>query len=421
MVEVATSTLAAVAGSAAVLVLLLLVLLVRAQRRSWPDVRRVASVAARLETPGGGDEGHGDDHDTVSRLERLAEGAVLRASDAEEAVSRLTGTLDGLVHGVAVSDEQGRVVYRNPAAEERAGEAQVGEAMDQALKAAVHGERVSQTLELLGQPRRILTVTGWPLDDGRRTVGAAVTVDDVTESRRIETVRRDFVTNLTSELKTPVGGLGLVAQTIAGEDDPALVRRLAHRLSRESLRVGRVIDDLSELSRLDAQLMPVREAVPVHLLVAQAVEEMRSLAVSGNISVDASQAPPSLAVVGDRRQLVSGLRHLVENAVRYSGDTGRVQVKVAVQGSWVELSVHDQGPGIPAGELERIFECFYRVEGGQGRDSAGVGLGLAIASQVAAGHGGEVTVRSEEGNGSTFTLRIPVSPGAGSIPVRRAG
>lgn len=420
MVEVATSTLAA-AGGAAALVLLLLVLLVRAQRRSRPDARRVASVAARLEGPGGRDEGHGDEHDTLSRLERLAEGAVLRASDAEEAVSRLTGALDGLVHGVVVSDEQGRVVYRNSVAEERAGEEQVGDALDQALKAAVNGERVSETLELLGPPRRILTVTGWPLDDGRRAVGAAVTVDDVTESRRIETVRRDFVTNLTSELKTPVAGLGLVAQTIAGEDDPALVRRLAHRLSRESVRVGRVIDDLCELSRLDAQLMPVREPVPVHLLVAQAVEEMRSLAVSRNISVDASEAPPSLAVVGDRRQLVSGLRHLVENAVRYSGDTGRVQVKVAVQGSWVELSVHDQGPGIPAGELERIFECFYRVGGGQGRDSAGVGLGLAIASQVAAGHGGEVTVRSEEGNGSTFTLRIPVRPGAAVIPIRRAG
>lgn len=422
MVEVPTSTLAAVAGGVGAVVVLLLVLLVRSHRRARPVASRVASVAARLAAPGSDGGVHGDEQDTVSRLERLAEGAVLRASDAEEVVSRLTGTLDGLPDGVVICDEVGEVVYRNHVAEEL-GEAEelVREALSEVLGAGVRGERRSRVVELLGPSRRSVAVAGRPLDDGRRLVGAAATLEDVSERRRLETVRRDFVTNLTSELKTPVAALGLLAGTIVSEDDPQLTRRLAERLSRDSLRVGRVIDDLVELSRLDAHLMPVRDPVPVHLLVAQAVEEIRSLALHRSISVEAGEAPPTLTVVGDRRQLVSGLRHLVENAVRFSEEGSEVRVRVVLDGEWVELSVHDRGRGVPARELDRIFERFYRVDATRRGDSAGLGLGLAIASQVAACHGGQVAVESREGGGSTFTLRLPAATGARSQRAREAG
>lgn len=422
MVEVPTSTLVAVAGGAGAVVALLLLLLVRSYHRARPDASRVASVAARLAGPEADGQGHGDEHDTVSRLERLAEGAVLRASDAEDVVNRLKGGIDGLADAVVVCDELGEVVYRNPSADGlAAAEELVREAVEELLVAGVRGESRSRVLELLGPPRRSLSASGRPLDDGRRLIGAAVTVTDVSERRRLELVRRDFVTNLTSELKTPVAALGLLAGTIVREDDPALTRRLAERLSRDSLRVGRMIDDLVELSRLDIQLLPVREPVPVHLVVAQAVEEIRSLAMHRSISVDTTEAPPGLMVVGDRRQLVSGLRHLVENAVRFSDDGGQVRVKARVEGDTVELCVRDLGPGIPARELDRIFECFYRVDGSRGRDSAGIGIGLAIASQVAASHGGDIKVESKEGKGSTFTLRIPVSSGARTAGIREAG
>lgn len=418
------STLVAVGAGVGALVLVLVALLVRSHRRSSPVANRMASVAARLEEPGAAADGHGDEHDTVSRLERLAEGAVLRVSDAEDVVSRLTGALDGLTSGVVVADEQGDVVYRNDIARELGhSDEMVGEALEELLGAGVRGERRSRVLELLGPPRRSLAVSGRPLDDGRRLVGAAVTIDDISERRRLDAMRRDFILNLTAELKTPVAALGLVAGTIVREDDPGLTRRLAERLSRDSLRVGRLIDDLVELSRLDAQLLPVHEPVPVHLLVAQAVEEIRSLALHRNISVDAGEAPADLTIVGDRRQLVSGLRHLVENAVRFSEGGAQVAIKVGLDGTCVELSVRDEGPGIPARELDRIFECFYRVDTSRGRDSAGIGIGLAIASQVAAAHHGEVTVESEEGRGSTFRLRLPAGRGAGAqrVPSRQAG
>ncbi len=422
MVEVATSTLAAVGAGAGALVMLLVVLLVRSHRRAKPVARRVASVAARLEGPGAAQGTHGDEHDEVSRLERLAEQAVLRASDAEEVVSRFTGTLDGFGVGVVICDEQGQVIYRNEIARGLAeGDELVGVGMDEVLQAALRGERRSRALELFGPPRRSLAVAGRPLDDGRRMVGAAVTIEDVSERRRLDSARRDFVANLTAELKTPVAALGLLAETIVGEDDPVLTRRLAERLTRDSLQVGRMIDDLVELSRLDAKVLPVLEPVPVHLLVAQAIEEIRYRARSRSIAVTASTVPPALSVVGDRRQLVSGLRHLIDNAVRFSGTGAQVEIDIGVDDGWVELSVRDRGKGIPAGELDRIFECFYRVDPARGRDSAGIGIGLAIASQVAAGHGGELTVESEEAVGSTFTLRLPAGPGAHARPVREAG
>lgn len=372
--------------------------------------RRLSMVLARLDVPGAAEEG--DREDSMSRLERLAESAVLRVSEAEAAAQRMAETLKELGLGVVICDEQGTVVYRNAVAAGLAGVSpdnlETEEAVTEVLEAGLGGERLSCSVELLGPPQRTLSVSGRPLDDGRRTLGAVALVEDLSERRRFEMVRYDFVDNITAELKTPLAALGLLATTVAAEKDPKLVRRLAERLRDDAVRAGTIVDDLSEFSRISAEAVPERQLVPVQLVVAQAVEETRALSALRSITVEVADAPRRATVVGSRRQLVSAVRRLLENAVTFSKEGSAVRVAVHRRGAWVEIAVTDQGPGIPESEMHRIFESFYRVAPNGSRDSAGTGLGLAIASQVASGHGGDVQVESTPGEGSTFTLRLPV-------------
>jgi two-component system sensor histidine kinase SenX3 len=257
-------------------------------------------------------------------------------------------------------------------------------------------------------------VTASPLDDERRTVGALGIIEDVSERRRLEAVRRDFVANISHELKTPVGALGLLAETLLAEDDADVSRRLAERMLTEAFRVGRTIDDLLALSRIEAEEAPLREPVPVHLVVAEAVERMRPAAEQQGIDVRVAEPRRTLTIMGDRRQLVSALYNLLDNAVKYSdaGSSVDVRVSVSTDGGRVAIEVEDHGIGIPTRDHERIFERFYRVDRGRSRDTGGTGLGLAIVRHVAGNHGGEVRIASREGEGSTFTLVLPAGPSA---------
>lgn len=411
MVEMDRATAWVVGAGVAGLVVVLVLLVVRAHRRHVATTRRLASVTARLEQPGARAR---DERDSVSRLEQLASTTVQRATDADAATARLSGALGAVGQGVVVCDDAGRVVFRNAVAGDLAGTGDgrrlTDEAIDALLRDGLAGRSASRTVELVGPPRRSIVVHGLPLDDGQRPVGVVAILDDVSELRRLDVVRRDFLANVTHELKTPVGALGLLAGTIVAEDDPALTRRLAERLRRDALAVGRVIEDVAELSRLDAGPAYHREPVEVQLVVAQAVGDADPPTPAGRVSIDAAQAPAALAVLGDRRQLVSAVRRLVDNAVRFSPDGATVTVTVARREGWAEVAVADEGLGVPAAELERIFECFYRVGDDRARDPGGSGLGLAIASKVAAGHGGQLLVESTEGRGSVFTLRLPVAP-----------
>ncbi|MBW3645453.1 MAG: hypothetical protein KY441_08120 [Actinobacteria bacterium] len=219
------------------------------------------------------------------------------------------------------------------------------------------------------------------------------------------------------ELKTPVGALGLLADTIASEDDPAVTRRLAERMAGEAVRVGRIVDDLLDLSRIEAEEAPRREPVPVpvHAVVAEAVERARPLAGARRIAIDAAGLPRHHIVRGDRGQLVSAVVNLLENACKYSDEGSTVEVRSRSAGATVEIDVRDSGIGIPARDLERVFERFYRVDPARSRQTGGTGLGLSIVRHVATNHGGDVRVASREGEGSTFTLRLPSAPaGAGA-------
>jgi two-component system sensor histidine kinase SenX3 len=219
------------------------------------------------------------------------------------------------------------------------------------------------------------------------------------------------VANISHELKTPVGALGVLAETLAGEHDPDVVARLAERMQQEAFRVARTIDDLLQLSQIEAGELPSRDPVPVHLVLAEAVDRTRAAAEMQGVTLHVDEPSPRLCVVGDRRQLVSALANLCDNAVKYSDRGGAVRLCARTDGTWVEIDVADEGIGIPGNDLERVFERFYRVDRARSRDTGGTGLGLAIVRHVVQNHEGSVTVRSREGEGSTFTLRLPAGPG----------
>jgi two-component system, OmpR family, sensor histidine kinase SenX3 len=237
-------------------------------------------------------------------------------------------------------------------------------------------------------------------------------IEDQTESRRVEEVRRDFVANTSHELKTPVGALALLAETVEdAADDPEAVRRFAGRMRQEASRLTNLVQDMITLSRIQAA-EPVPDPVPVGLdaVVAEALDRCRMKASARGIDLHASGSH-GLYVLGDEDLLVTALRNLLENAVAYSPDKTRVDVTTRQAGrDAVEISVADQGIGIPERDLERIFERFYRVDAARSRATGGTGLGLAIVKHVTAAHGGKVTVVSKEGSGSTFTLRLPLRP-----------
>ncbi|WP_055587286.1 sensor histidine kinase [Streptacidiphilus griseoplanus] len=251
-----------------------------------------------------------------------------------------------------------------------------------------------------------------------------VLVEDLTEARRIEAVRRDFVANVSHELKTPVGALSLLSEAVLdASDDPEAVRRFAGRMQIESTRLTSLVQEIIDLSRVqDDQQLPDPEPVSVDELVAEAIDRSRHQAAAKQITM-AAGGTNNLHLHGNRGQLAAALGNLVENAVNYS--TPRTRVAIAARtvagvddkgyadGTvLVEISVSDQGIGISEKDRERIFERFYRVDPARSRATGGTGLGLSIVKHVAASHGGTVSVWSVEGQGSTFTLRLP----AGAAP-----
>ena len=416
----------------------------------------------------------------LSYLEQVTGAATQAVAEASADAIRLRRSLDTMPQGVVICDENGTVVYRNARANalmtSRRGDALAAQAVTELLEDAWHDGSAERSLDLYGPPRRTLLVRARLIDDGRRPLGVIAIIEDISERRRLEEIRRDFVANVSHELKTPMGALGLLAETLVSEPDVEVAQRLASRIHTEAFRVSRIIDDLLDLSRIESEEAPPREPVLVNLVMAEAVERVRATAEQRGISITLVEPAPPVAVVGDRRQLVSAMHALLENAVTYSYERTTVTVSGHVladhpagapaganvgatgtapapgsgavastapesgtgEGAWgadgpsangsaddnggaldagrpasrdvVRLSVADHGIGIPARDLDRIFERFYRVDHGRSRDTGGTGLGLSIVRHVANNHHGWVDVESREGEGSTFTLVLPLQP-----------
>ena len=237
-----------------------------------------------------------------------------------------------------------------------------------------------------------------------------ILADDRTEARRLEAIRRDFVVNVSHELKTPVGALSLLAETVGdAADDPQAVRRFAKKMSAEALRLGALVHEIIELSRLQvAGASGQPGLVRVDDVIREAADRARTTAEGRQVSVTVG-AQDEAFVYGDHALLVTAVRNLVDNAVNHSDPGSHVGVGVRMRDGIVEVAVVDQGVGIEPEQQVRIFERFYRVDPARSRETGGTGLGLSIVKHVVADHGGEVTVWSEVGRGSTFTMRLPAA------------
>ncbi len=319
---------------------------------------------------------------------------------------RLQTALDALPVGVVLVDRRGTTQLRNHAARFNGHEGVlVGEALEHILQRLAAGEPASRRLEFYGPPRRVLLLRAERLESG----DVLATIDDVSERARLDAVRTDFVANISHELKTPIGALSVLAEALADSDEPEIVQRLADKMIGEAARVSRTIDDLMELSRIELGGEAVREVVDVDAVLIDAIGREQSHADNRQVTIRRHPKAPGVKAIGDSRQLLSAVANLLDNAIKYSEAGSTVEVGAVAHDHVVDFIVNDHGIGIPARDHDRIFERFYRVDRARSRETGGTGLGLAIVRHVATNHGGEVFVRSQEGFGSTFTLRVPSS------------
>ena len=284
-----------------------------------------------------------------------------------------------------------------------------------------YGEPITQELELargpFGDANIYLFVRVARL--GARYI--LLLAEDRTESYRLDEVRRDFVANISHELKTPIGAVGLLAEALqAASDEPDQVRRFAKRLTKEADRLARITQEIIELSRLQAaDALASPTVVEIDHVVALAVDQNRVAAESSRVTI-VSGGDTGAEVYGDEPLLAVALHNLIANAIQYSPKGSRVGVGVKNADGIVEIAVTDQGIGIPDDELDRVFERFFRIDPARSRHTGGSGLGLSIVKHVVQNHGGEIRVWSQPGNGSTFTIRLPEASHAAAASLKEA-
>jgi len=352
----------------------------------------------------------GDLEQALRHLEGTAERSRIRIKQIRAESRRYKGALSELRTGVVLADHEGNEVYRNAAAEAASGSspsrALVAAAVREKLAAAVRGREVEKKITYVGPPASSFEVRSVSLTDGRMPLGGMVTIRDSTSTDRLEQMRRDFIANLGHELRTPVGAIGLLAETMEGEPDPEVRSRLLRRIMSETDRIGAMLEDLLALSRIESVAVTRDDEMDVDALLAEATVRVAHLFAAAGIEL--IRHPSEVAVIsGDRDQLLRALTNLLENAAKYSDPGSSVEIGCEAREGNTDLVVADQGIGIPASELTRIFERFYRVDRARDRATGGTGLGLSIVRHVALNHGGEVGVSSREGAGSVFRLRIP--------------
>lgn len=348
---------------------------------------------------------------TVNRMRGEIEARIGSLREERTARDAILGSLE---EGVVLFEPDGSVVYRNGRTALLLGDdvatarslrpTSLARVVTEALRAG--GGAAPDPVEVrTGTPARTLLAATVPAGTSGRVL---LILRDVTEAKTLGAVRRDFVANASHELKTPAASIRALAETIStAVDDPAALSRFASQLEEEAVRLSRIITDLLDLSRLEGG-MTEREDVRLDLLATEEAERGRDVAAREALVLTV-HVPEPVTVPGSRRDLALLVRNLLDNALHYTKEGGRVDVAVANEDGRAALTVSDTGIGVPARDQRRIFERFYRVDRARSRETGGTGLGLSIVKHVAENHGGSVEVRSELGMGSTFLVRLPLS------------
>jgi len=324
-----------------------------------------------------------------------------------QSLTRISAAVEALPLGVVIMSADGATMWSNaevdtmftPQSEDHV---LFIDSVDSVLRDALKGN-VGQTDLEFGDPViRTIEVSTIALGDG----GAVAVVEDVTQRLMIDRVRTDFVANISHELRTPIGAISLMAENLIAEMGESESARLAEIILNEVTRLNETVNDLLDLAKIEFDGLSKRESIHTARVIDEAVGRLRSAALAKSVMI-VVEDNPDMSVIGDRAQLVSAVGNLIDNAVKYSKQGSIVKIEVTREDGRMLISVADNGPGIAPEHLRRVFERFYRVDDARSRGTGGTGLGLAIVRHIALLHGGDVSVTSEVGVGSTFTLSIP--------------
>ncbi|MFY7819836.1 MAG: sensor histidine kinase [Rhodoluna sp.] len=337
----------------------------------------------------------------------------MNSSNTKQTAQVAVEVLEALQTAAVVVDDSNVMVQATSAAEE------FGLQRDRALielellslidlaRSTKSSQRVEGAINVGGRAAKVwVLATAAPLGSGY----VILTLEDRTEARRLDETRRDFVANISHELKTPIGAIGLLAETLQGAtDDPEAVLKFASSLQREASRLGHIVQEIIELSRLQAAT-EVKNSAQCRLadLISDSLERVRILADSKNMRLVAD-LDDSILIEVSYEQIATAITNLFENAINYSDPGGQVGISLKRADNFAEIVVTDSGVGIALEDQARIFERFYRVDASRSRETGGTGLGLAIVKHIALNHGGEISVFSKPGLGSTFTLTLPLT------------
>ena len=356
----------------------------------------------------------------LGRLEQVIEEREVR-QQSREGESRYEAALETLDAGVVVVDENKEVTFANSAAawyrDGRHSEAVIAQKLDDLLESAMQGEQFSETVTLFGPPKRILFVLAKPIVVDSSFTGAIAVIHDITELEQSNAIRRDFVTNISHELRTPIGAVSLLAETLIDEQEPDVIKSLGSRLFVEAERLSMTVTDLLELSEIEHSNDSEFEPISLPTVIANAHDRVRAAAVQKGVAIEITTNDKNYSVRGDRRQLTSAIFNLLDNAIKFSTpDGGTVTVALRDVFGRAVIEITDDGIGIPRQDLDRVFERFYRVNRDRNRSSGGTGLGLSLVRHIVTNHQGHIAVDSIEGEGTTFTIELPLVSSANNHP-----